>query len=385
MEKNGILEITNSFPFPETAAAANDGQSDSASNTAASAPRAKQNIAYGNEMIKFLREVNVDANNVGWYTSTSMGNFVNLQTIENQYFYQNAPNEKTVALVYDVSRSSEGAMNLRAYRLSPAFMTAYKESKFTTERYERSCCDRRQKLTSAASRRAASGTRTSSSSSPSPFATRTSSPLFFTSCPHRHPRRSSLSRRTCLPCFRTRTRRSRLSAPTTTRSTSPSIPFSRRRATCSSRASRTTTRSSTTTSTTNARSPVSRPRLPHGSRSARRRTLHDRRRSSHCSQRTSGRGCSSCPRSPAGWRRCSTPGKSSSTRGRWTASLQASRQRCSQSSRTFCRGMLELLSATESVCFMIMLLLVRAWHGVRYSQAAPVGESCGMSLFDSVA
>ncbi|KAF3043258.1 hypothetical protein E8E12_010056 [Didymella heteroderae] len=138
MEKNGILEITNSFPFPETAAAANDGQSDNSSNVAASAPRAKQNIAYGNEMIKFLREVNVDANNVGWYTSTSMGNFINLQTIENQYFYQNAPNEKTVALVYDVSRSSEGAMNLRAYRLSPAFMTAYKEGKFTTESLQKS-------------------------------------------------------------------------------------------------------------------------------------------------------------------------------------------------------------------------------------------------------
>ncbi|KAF1364978.1 hypothetical protein EJ07DRAFT_151396 [Lizonia empirigonia] len=138
MEKNGVLEITNSFPFPETAAAANDGQSDSASNLAASAPRAKQNMAYSNEMIKFLREVNVDANNVGWYTSTSMGNFVNLQTIENQYFYQNAPNEKTVALVYDVSRSSEGAMNLRAYRLSPAFMTAYKEGKFTTESLQKS-------------------------------------------------------------------------------------------------------------------------------------------------------------------------------------------------------------------------------------------------------
>ena len=135
MEKNGILEITNSFPFPETAAAANDGQSDNSSNLAASAPRAKQNIAYGNEMIKFLREVNVDANNVGWYTSTSMGNFVNLNTIENQFFYQKEPNERAVALVHDVSRSSQGSLSLRAYRLSPAFMTAYKESKFTTERY----------------------------------------------------------------------------------------------------------------------------------------------------------------------------------------------------------------------------------------------------------
>jgi translation initiation factor 3 subunit H len=78
--------------------------------------------------------VNVDANNVGWYTSTSMGNFINLNTIENQFYYQNQLNEKTVALIYDVSRSSQGTLNLRAYRLSPQFVAAYKEGKFTTER-----------------------------------------------------------------------------------------------------------------------------------------------------------------------------------------------------------------------------------------------------------
>jgi translation initiation factor 3 subunit H len=136
MEKNGVLEITNSFPYPEVSTAQTDGQNnDNAASLAAAAPRAKQNISYGNEMIKFLREVNVDANNVGWYTSTSMGNFINLNTIENQYYYQNQLNERTVALVYDVSRSSQGTLNLRAYRLSPSFVTAYKEGKFTTERY----------------------------------------------------------------------------------------------------------------------------------------------------------------------------------------------------------------------------------------------------------
>ena len=136
MEKNGVLEITNSFPFPEVShVQTEDRQNDSAATLAAAAPRAKQNIAYGNEMIKFLREVNVDANNVGWYTSASMGNFVNLSTIENQSYYQSQPNEKTVALIYDVSRSSQGSLNLRAYRLSPSFITAFKEGKFTTERY----------------------------------------------------------------------------------------------------------------------------------------------------------------------------------------------------------------------------------------------------------
>lgn len=85
-------------------------------------------------MIKAMKEVNIDANNVGWYTSANMGNFVNLSMIENQYHYQKELNERTVTLVYDVSRSSQGAMSLRAFRLSPSFMAAYKEQKFTTEK-----------------------------------------------------------------------------------------------------------------------------------------------------------------------------------------------------------------------------------------------------------
>jgi translation initiation factor 3 subunit H len=134
MDVNGTLQITNSFPFPTVDIPATDGHQDSTSNLAAAAPRAKANAAYQNEMIKFLREVNVDANNVGWYTSTSMGNFVNTNTIENQYFYQKEMNERTVALVHDVSRSSQGSLSLRAFRLSPSFMAAHKEGKFTTER-----------------------------------------------------------------------------------------------------------------------------------------------------------------------------------------------------------------------------------------------------------
>jgi translation initiation factor 3 subunit H len=136
LENNGTLEITNSFPFPTIDVPTTDGhQQDNAANMAAAAPRAKANVAYQNEMIKFLREVNVDANNVGWYTSANMGNFVTSNFIENQFFYQKEMNERTVALVHDVSRSSQGSLSLRAFRLSPAFMIAFKENKFTTERY----------------------------------------------------------------------------------------------------------------------------------------------------------------------------------------------------------------------------------------------------------
>lgn len=139
MDVNSQLQITNSFPFP-TAAQESSASSDpyhqaDAATLAAAAPRAKSNVAYQNEMIKFLREVNVDAQGVGWYMSTSMGSFVNSNFIENQHFYQRAADEKTVALIFDAARSSQGSLSLKAYRLSPGFMTAFKDGKFTSERY----------------------------------------------------------------------------------------------------------------------------------------------------------------------------------------------------------------------------------------------------------
>jgi translation initiation factor 3 subunit H len=140
MDVGGTLEITNCFAFP-TVDLSTDSSSQGlqqqdntpSSAAAAAAPRAKANNAYQAEMIKYLREVNVDANNVGWYTSANMGNFININTIENQLFYQKEMNEKTVALVYDGSRSVQGSLAVKAYRLSTAFMTAFKEGKFTVE------------------------------------------------------------------------------------------------------------------------------------------------------------------------------------------------------------------------------------------------------------
>ncbi|MCJ1322106.1 hypothetical protein MMC15_007451 [Xylographa vitiligo] len=140
MDAQGTLQVTNSFPFPTTDLPSTDGHHDNnaASNLAAAAPRAKVNAAYQIEMIRNLREVNIDANNVGWYTSANMGNFVTLNMIENQYYYQKDLNERTVAIVHDVSRSSQGSLGLRAFRLSHPFMAAYREGKFTTESLQKS-------------------------------------------------------------------------------------------------------------------------------------------------------------------------------------------------------------------------------------------------------
>ncbi|KAJ6783669.1 hypothetical protein PWT90_06739 [Aphanocladium album] len=137
MDQNNVLEITNTFPFPTVDSSATDSHQNDAAMIAAAAPRQKSNITYQNEMIRHLKEVNIDANNVGFYTSATMGNFVNIGFIENLYFYQKEHSE-TVALVYDTSRSSQGNLTLRAFRLTSTFMSAYKEAKFTTESLQKS-------------------------------------------------------------------------------------------------------------------------------------------------------------------------------------------------------------------------------------------------------
>lgn len=141
LDNGNLLEVTNTFPFPTVDVASTDSHQNShqndASSLAAAAPRAKANISYQNEMIRHLKEVNVDANNVGWYTSATMGNFINLSFVENQYHYQRE-NNHVVALVHDVSRSSQGSLSLRAFKLSSTFMAAYKEGKFTTESLQKS-------------------------------------------------------------------------------------------------------------------------------------------------------------------------------------------------------------------------------------------------------
>ncbi|EPS36722.1 hypothetical protein H072_9730 [Dactylellina haptotyla CBS 200.50] len=129
MEVDGVLQITNAFPFPTS--------TDDDSSSSALTPKNKGVMWYENEMIKCLREVNVDANNVGWYQSSTLGNFINSNFIENQAHYQSKINERTIALVYDSMRGAQGGMALKAYRLTPQFVVAYKENKFTSDNLQK--------------------------------------------------------------------------------------------------------------------------------------------------------------------------------------------------------------------------------------------------------
>eukprot|EP00742_Colponemidia_sp_Colp-10_P000999 GILJ01001081.1.p1 GENE.GILJ01001081.1~~GILJ01001081.1.p1 ORF type:complete len:342 (+),score=57.84 GILJ01001081.1:46-1026(+) len=117
-----VLEVTNSFPFP--------GSTEDEEETEA---QAEEGADYQFQMMRSLREVNVDSNTVGWYQSTYLGSFLNEAMIENQYAYQDTL-KKSVVLVYDPLKTNSGHLSLQAFRLTDAFMALYKAGEFTQEK-----------------------------------------------------------------------------------------------------------------------------------------------------------------------------------------------------------------------------------------------------------
>jgi len=112
------LEVTNCFPFP--------GKESGGDSSAADDDSAE----YQMEMMRCLREVNVDNNTVGWYQSTYFSSFIDEQCVETQFNYQS--NLKNCCmLIYDPSRARTSGIALRAFRLTDSFMSLYSEGKVT--------------------------------------------------------------------------------------------------------------------------------------------------------------------------------------------------------------------------------------------------------------
>ena len=113
------LEVTNCFPFPRKDEAETQ-------RGAADADEDDDGAEYQMEMMRCLREVNVDNNTVGWYQSTYFSSFIDESCIETQFNYQeNIKN--CVVLIYDPSRTRAAGLALRAFRLTDSFMSLYKE------------------------------------------------------------------------------------------------------------------------------------------------------------------------------------------------------------------------------------------------------------------
>jgi translation initiation factor 3 subunit H len=115
------LEVTNCFPFPSRDDADfGVGEDD------------KDGAEYQVDMMRCLRNVNVDNNTVGWYQSTNIGSYMTESCLEHQFHYQeNIRN--CVVLVFDPMQTTIGNLHLKAFRLTDEFMGLYRDKQFTPE------------------------------------------------------------------------------------------------------------------------------------------------------------------------------------------------------------------------------------------------------------
>jgi len=109
------LEITNCFPFPRH----NDDED-------------FDEVEYQMEMMRHLRQVNIDHLHVGWYQSTYYGGYLNKTLLDSQFSYQNSI-EESVVLIYDPLRTARGYLSIKAYRLTPTMMQLYRDGEFSPE------------------------------------------------------------------------------------------------------------------------------------------------------------------------------------------------------------------------------------------------------------
>ncbi|KAL6072244.1 Eukaryotic translation initiation factor 3 subunit H [Balamuthia mandrillaris] len=128
LDVGSTLEVTNCFPFPSRGDA-----SEEEGSGASTASSADSGAEYQIEMMRRLREVNVDYNTVGWYTSTYLGSFLHDESlVHDQFNYQTTIN-KCVVVVFDPLKINQGELSLKAFRLTNEFMELYKNQDFTYE------------------------------------------------------------------------------------------------------------------------------------------------------------------------------------------------------------------------------------------------------------
>ena len=112
--KGGVLEITHAFPNPEPPSSNDDATEQPSSNIG-------DGVDYSLEMLKMLREVNVDNNCVGFYQSISLGTFNTAKLVEEQFAYQAADVtdlQVAVLILFDPIQTTRGNLVLKCLRLT---------------------------------------------------------------------------------------------------------------------------------------------------------------------------------------------------------------------------------------------------------------------------
>lgn len=110
--ENGLLEITHAFPLPT------EGKNHNAAADADDEAAGLEGHDFQLEMMRMLREVNVDNNCVGWYQSMYLGIYSTPSLLDNQLGYQTDLSPNAVVILYDPMQTSQGNLLLKCYRLS---------------------------------------------------------------------------------------------------------------------------------------------------------------------------------------------------------------------------------------------------------------------------
>jgi len=110
LDVGSTLEVTNCFPYLRRV----EGDS------------IEEGANYQLEMMRCLRNVNVDSNHVGWYQSTYKGMYQTVELVETFMQYSKSL-KRTVCIVYDPSKEREGVHAFKAITVTDRFMQLYHE------------------------------------------------------------------------------------------------------------------------------------------------------------------------------------------------------------------------------------------------------------------
>ena len=135
MERKGVLEVTHSFPTPDKSR--KDLALDSEGGTALATSSEKVDVPkYTMDMLKQLRDVNVDNNNMGWYRSSQgLGGFLDRKFVEAMMVYYR-DNSSSFVIVFDPWFSRKGSLLIKAFRLRPEFYRTYQSQAFSQATFD---------------------------------------------------------------------------------------------------------------------------------------------------------------------------------------------------------------------------------------------------------
>ncbi|KAI0788570.1 hypothetical protein C8Q75DRAFT_768940 [Abortiporus biennis] len=120
LDFDGVLEISNSFPLPHHFTDDDD--------------KSMKGVArYQASMLRSLKEVQADDSVVGFYQAMTLGSFYSQSLVETQAIHQDKLRHGGVVIVHDISQTARGNATFHAFRLTKAFLDAYKKNNFSTD------------------------------------------------------------------------------------------------------------------------------------------------------------------------------------------------------------------------------------------------------------